>query len=153
MPGWGQKLIPLGVAVAVNEVIARLLIGALDHVETQVLACMVDGMSTRDSALLLGITLTHLDSVRASVMAKLNANTSADAVRIGLYAGVGFTDWRRVDRDLLVAKMQGRVAMCSHLAAATTDESIAKTLRAMARDIAGDIERLLEGGGVQEARA
>lgn len=51
-----------------------------------------------------------------------------------------------MERDELIAKMRSRVAMCRRLADGTTDEKVAKTLRAMAEEGEADIARLLDEG-------
>jgi hypothetical protein len=49
----------------------------------------------------------------------------------------------------LIAKMRGRVEQCRRLAAATTDQRTATTLRGMAEEGEADIKRLM-GEGRQE---
>ena len=48
-----------------------------------------------------------------------------------------------MERDELIAKMRGRVAMCRRLADGTTDERTARILRSMADEGDADIARLL----------
>ena len=50
--------------------------------------CVVSGLSDRGIAAAEGIGLAQVDDVRLSMMRKLLARTSADAVRIGLLAEV-----------------------------------------------------------------
>lgn len=64
------------------------LIGDLDANERQILACLVRGMSNRHIAVASEMSLEDVESVRASMMTKLLAKRAADAVRIGLLAGV-----------------------------------------------------------------
>lgn len=45
-------------------------------------------MSNKDMAVVEGISITEVERVRATTMKKLNAMRTADAVRIGLYAGI-----------------------------------------------------------------
>jgi DNA-binding CsgD family transcriptional regulator len=72
--------------------VASRLVGALDATERQSLACLVCGMSVNDSAAFLGLPVEDAERHRASMMKKLNARRIADAVRIGLYAGVDLED-------------------------------------------------------------
>lgn len=67
---------------------ARRLVGTLDANELQVLKCLVNGMSGRGTAIWAGMAPDDVERSRAAVMRKLNAKRTADAVRIGLYAGV-----------------------------------------------------------------
>jgi FixJ family two-component response regulator len=71
-----------------HQVSARGLVGALDASELQILKCLVRGMSGRGTATWTGMALDDVERSRAAVMKKLNARRIADAVRIGLYAGV-----------------------------------------------------------------
>jgi len=70
------------------EIAARRLVGTLDTTELQVLRCLVNGMANKDIAVATGSSIEDVERVRATMMKKLNAMRTADAVRIGLYAGV-----------------------------------------------------------------
>lgn len=74
------------------EFVARRLVGTLDAVERHVLSCLIRGMSGRDIALQTAYVKGDLERIRASMMQKLNASGIADAVRIGLNAGVHHLD-------------------------------------------------------------
>lgn len=67
---------------------ARRLVGTLDATELQILHCLVRGMSEKGTAELTGIQLEDVGRSKASMMKKLKATRSADAVRIGLYAAL-----------------------------------------------------------------
>lgn len=67
---------------------ARRLVSTLDAAELQLLVCIVCGMSNREIATLMVIALESVERSRAVMRKKLNARTTADAVRVGLYAGV-----------------------------------------------------------------
>lgn len=70
------------------RVVAKRLVGALDATELLRLACFVRGMSARGTAASMGVSVEDVELYRASMMKKLDARRTADAVRIGLYAGV-----------------------------------------------------------------
>ena len=81
---------PAGLRAATLEehhVAARRLVGTLDITELQVLECLVRGMSEKDTTALTGIPAEDVKRARVSITQKLNARTTADVVRIGLYAG------------------------------------------------------------------
>lgn len=67
---------------------AMRLVGALDSTELQCLVCLLRGMSVNDTATSMRVRVEDVERYRASMMKKLNARRIADAVRIGLYAGV-----------------------------------------------------------------
>ena len=67
---------------------ARRLVATLDATELQVLHCLVRGMSVRQTATMAGLDAEHIERVRATMMQKLSARTTADAVRNGIYAGI-----------------------------------------------------------------
>jgi FixJ family two-component response regulator len=71
-----------------HRVSARRLVGTLDASELQVLKCLVQGMSGKGTAVWACMAADDVERSRAAVMSKLNAKRTADAVRIGLYAGV-----------------------------------------------------------------
>ena len=68
------------------------LVGDLDANERQILGCLVRGMSNTHIAVASGTSLENVVSVRASMMTKLLVKRTADAVRIGLLAGVDRAD-------------------------------------------------------------
>jgi FixJ family two-component response regulator len=71
-----------------HRVSARRLVGTLDASELQILKCLIRGMSGTGMATWTGMAVDDVERSRAAVMRKLNAKRTADAVRIGLYAGV-----------------------------------------------------------------
>lgn len=71
-----------------DQVVARRLVGILDATELQILHCLVRGMSVKGTAVLTGIQLEDVVRSKASMMKKLKAKRTADAVRIGLYAAL-----------------------------------------------------------------
>lgn len=64
------------------------LVATLSERERQVLELLVSGLSTKGIALDLGISPRTVEIHRANVMIKLNARSSSEAVRIGIYAGL-----------------------------------------------------------------
>ena len=71
-----------------HQAIAARLVGSLDAAERQVLVCLVRGMSKKDTAALMRLRLEDVERCHISMMSKLNAGKSVDAVRIGLEAGL-----------------------------------------------------------------
>ena len=67
---------------------AKRLVGGLSAGERQILRCVVSGMSPRGIAAAKEISVAQVEDVRMSMMRKLQARTTADAVRIGLLAEV-----------------------------------------------------------------
>ncbi len=67
---------------------ARQLVSALSGRELDVLRELVNGASNKDMAFKLGISPRTVEIHRANAMRKLNASSTADAVRIGLFAGL-----------------------------------------------------------------
>jgi FixJ family two-component response regulator len=67
---------------------ARQLVSTLSPRELEVLRELVDGASNKDMALILGISPRTVEIHRGNAMRKLNASSTADAVRIGLFAGL-----------------------------------------------------------------
>ena len=67
---------------------AKRLVGGLDGRELEVLRCIVLGSSDRSIAAVSGISVAAAEGFRSSMMRKLLARTTADAVRIGLLAEV-----------------------------------------------------------------
>ena len=72
----------------IAKVGARALVAALSSVESQLLAWLVMGAGAQEIAVRLGMTAKRAAAVRRQMMKKLNARSSADAVRIGIYAGL-----------------------------------------------------------------
>lgn len=71
-----------------HQLVARRLVGTLDATELQILHCLVRGMSEKGAAALTGVRLDELRRFTSSMMKKLKATRTADAVRIGLYAAL-----------------------------------------------------------------
>ena len=67
---------------------AQALTSQLSSREIQVLTLMVKGHGNKSVALELGISPRTVEIHRANVLGKLEAGSSADAVRIGIYAGL-----------------------------------------------------------------
>jgi len=67
---------------------AKRLVWGLDARELEVLRCIVRGSSDRSIAAENGISVAAVEGFRSSMMRKLLARTTADAVRIGLLAEV-----------------------------------------------------------------
>lgn len=63
-------------------------LSALNYSEYQILRGIVRGLSNKDMALLMKASSEDLERCRASMMRKLNATRTADAVRIALVAGI-----------------------------------------------------------------
>lgn len=64
------------------------LLNTLDRTEIKVLACLVEGMSRRDIASCFGLSPEEVELSFQSTMRKLKAERIAEAVRIGICAGV-----------------------------------------------------------------
>jgi FixJ family two-component response regulator len=71
-----------------HEILARRLVGTLNATELQVLRCLVGGMSNKHICGVAGLSMAEVERARAAMMDKLNARRTADAVRLGLFAGV-----------------------------------------------------------------
>ena len=67
---------------------ARALVDRLTEDELEVLTCLVAGEAQRTIALRLGKDEADALEIRKSLMRKLGASCTADAVREGLYAGL-----------------------------------------------------------------
>lgn len=74
--------------VARQRAEARQLVKLLTRRENDVLKCLVSGASNREMAQQLGISPRTVEIHRRNMMLRLNAQSAADAVRIGLYAGL-----------------------------------------------------------------
>ena len=71
-----------------NQIEAQKLVRELNQRELQVLAGLVDGFSTTSIAASLSISPQEAARTTNVLMEKLSAKTTADAVRVGLYASV-----------------------------------------------------------------
>lgn len=67
---------------------AQKLVADLSRREREVLIRLADGKANRAMAEDLGISPRTVEIHRSNMMKKLNAGTSADAVRVALYAGL-----------------------------------------------------------------
>lgn len=67
---------------------AAALVATLSGRERSVLELLISGQSNKGIARELGISPRTVEIHRANMMAKLNAQSSSDAVRIGIYAGL-----------------------------------------------------------------
>ena len=67
---------------------ARRQVEKLTARETEVLKLLVNGASNKAAAQELGISPRTVEIHRSNMMAALNARSAADAVRIGIYAGL-----------------------------------------------------------------
>lgn len=65
---------------------ARVLVDKLSPREKQVLVGMIDGLSNKDIGARLGISPRTAEIHRANMGKKLGVSSSAEAVRVGLYA-------------------------------------------------------------------
>lgn len=75
-----------------QAIAARRLVRTLDPPELQILGCLVRGMSEKHTAMSTGVLVNDVRRSRTSMMKKLAATRTADAVRIGLYAGIDRPD-------------------------------------------------------------
>ena len=71
-----------------NREEALRLIAHLSRQENQILAGLTNGRSITSIAAALSIALHEAEHARHVLMEKLSARTTADAVRIGIYANV-----------------------------------------------------------------
>ena len=67
---------------------AQKLVANLSQREREVLTRLIDGQANKTMAENLGISPRTIEIHRCNAMRKLNVSTSAEAVRIGLYAGL-----------------------------------------------------------------
>ena len=67
---------------------AMRLVDTLDRTEVKVLACLVKGMSRKDIASCFALSLDEVEHMFQSTMRKMQANRIAEAVRIGICAGL-----------------------------------------------------------------
>lgn len=71
---------------------AERAVARLSPREYEVLRLLIDGTSNKAMARILEISPRTVEIHRSNMLAKLNAASSADAVRIGVYAGVDESD-------------------------------------------------------------
>ena len=67
---------------------AQSLVRGLSSRESEVLASLTNGLSNKEIARNLGISPRTVEIHRANMFSKINANSTADAVRTGVYAGL-----------------------------------------------------------------
>lgn len=72
-----------------EEARARAAVARLSPPEQTILVGVANGESGRSLAVRLEIPVSVIDEHRANLMRKLNAGSTADAVRIALLAGMG----------------------------------------------------------------
>jgi two-component system response regulator FixJ len=68
---------------------ARQLVATLTPRERDVLEGLLEGESNKGIAKKLGLSPRTVEIHRGNMMARLNAQSTSDAVRIGIYAGLG----------------------------------------------------------------
>jgi len=68
---------------------ARALLAALTPRERDVLEGLLEGETNKGIAKKLGLSPRTVEIHRSNMMARLNAQSASDAVRIGIYAGLG----------------------------------------------------------------
>ena len=71
-----------------KEAAARRKVETLSPRECEVLALLMDGFSNRDMGEALGISVRTVEIHRANLFRKLEAGSTAEAVAVGIYAGV-----------------------------------------------------------------
>ena len=67
---------------------AKERVARLSRRETEVLVALIGGQSNKEIGLKLGISPRTVEIHRSNMMSKLRARSVADAVKIGLYAGL-----------------------------------------------------------------
>ena len=67
---------------------AQTLVATLSSRETEVLSCLTNGLSNKEIARNLGISPRTVEIHRANMFTKIDASSTADAVRTGVYAGL-----------------------------------------------------------------
>lgn len=78
----------------VDRARARAATARLSAVEQMILRGIANGESSKSMGALLEIQISAIEDLRAILMSKINAGSTADAVRIALLAGMG----ERLDR-------------------------------------------------------
>ena len=71
------------------EVDARVMIGRLTPIQQAILSGLLDGESGRSLAAALQMDPAGYETQKAALMTQLNADSTAEAVRIALLAGMG----------------------------------------------------------------
>ena len=70
---------------------AQQLVARLSGLEKEVLAALIDGHSVKSIATALSLAPSEVVRAKESLMRRLSALRNADAVRIGIYGGIGRT--------------------------------------------------------------
>jgi FixJ family two-component response regulator len=84
---------PSSVGEKIEE--AQQLIARLSGLEKEVLAALIDGHSVKSIATALSLAPSEVVRAKGSLMRRLSALRNADAVRIGIYGGIGRPPWLR----------------------------------------------------------
>ena len=84
---------PSSVGEKIEE--AQQLIARLSGLEKEVLAALIDGHSVKSTASVLSLAPSEVVRAKGSLMRRLSASRNADAVRIGVYGGIGRHPWLR----------------------------------------------------------
>jgi FixJ family two-component response regulator len=71
-----------------RSAVSTRLVGTLSPREREVLVLMIEGHSNKSIADILGISTRTVEIHRGNVIRKLEAGSTAGAVRVGIYAGV-----------------------------------------------------------------
>ena len=74
---------------------AQQLIARLSGLEKEVLAALINGHSVKSIAAALSLAPSEVMRAKGSLMRRLSASRNADAVRIGIYGGIGRLPWLR----------------------------------------------------------
>ena len=69
-----------------SQLQARDLVGTLDGEEVRILTYLVEGWGGRAIAAELEIELLEFEASKRQLLSKLNAESTSDLVRIGIYA-------------------------------------------------------------------
>lgn len=68
---------------------AQQLVAGLSGLENEILAGLVGGHSIKSIATILSLAPDEVERAKGSLMRRLSALRTADAIRIGVYAGIG----------------------------------------------------------------
>ena len=71
-----------------NREEALRLVACLSRLENEILGGLVNGHSVGSIAAILSLAPAQVERTKGSMMLRLSALATADAIRIGLYAGV-----------------------------------------------------------------
>ena len=71
-----------------DQLEARRLVSALNPAQLRVLSRLVEGDSLHSIANELGFHVAEIEQVRSEILCKLEAHTTADLIRIGIYAEI-----------------------------------------------------------------